>query len=340
MTTTATKPLTPKDSKSEPRILPLSLVVVSDYEAGEKTWSDELVAVKTFLSDPEAVPAEILVMEGRLPGEEPPTPPDTLTRHEAVKVHFGNSDRSAELKDLGSRLAKHDLVAVVEADCVPTPGWLARLADAMAAAPSLDVVSGPTIYPGEGMLIRVLTVLDRGYLEAPQYSGGWQHVSNNGALYRRECLLDFPYPGDLSPFVSAERRNRAMREAGLKSGFAPKAISYHAFGGWPFVIDVRRNKGFQYARTLLRRERVAQPMQALDRIRVAFLAVRHSIAADAASVRWVARHHLRLWDWPFLVGLFLVVRLPELFGALASSDEHTFARYNSLSLTSQGEVHG
>jgi hypothetical protein len=299
--------------------------VVSDYETGEKTWSDEIVAVTNFLSDLEAVPAEILVMEGRLPGEEPPAPPDTLTRHEGVKVHFGNSDRSAELKDLGVRLAKHNLVAVVEADCIPAPGWLARLADAMAADPSLDVVSGPTIYPGKGMLIRVLTVLDRGYLEVPQYSGGWQHISNNGALYRRDCLLDFPYPDDLSPFVSAERRNEDMRQAGVKSGFASKALSYHAFGGWPFVIDVRRNKGFQYARAVLRREQVAQPKQALDRLRVAFLAVRRSVAVDAASVRWVAKHHLRLWDTPLLVGLFLAVRVPEFLGALAGSDEHAFA---------------
>jgi hypothetical protein len=56
---------------SSAKPLPVSLVIVSDYEAGGKTWADERSAIAAFTADPEGVPSQIVIVEsvdaGRFP---------------------------------------------------------------------------------------------------------------------------------------------------------------------------------------------------------------------------------------------------------------------------------
>ena len=98
-----------------------------------------------------------------------------------------DSDESSQLKDAALAYCRHDLVAVVEADCLPRPGWLAALYESVEKDPQIDAVSGRTSYGEDTMMKRVMSLLDRGFIERRNRHGQVIHASNNGALYRRRC---------------------------------------------------------------------------------------------------------------------------------------------------------
>lgn len=281
------------------QVLPISLIVVSDFEPGPKTWADEDAAVRRYAADPHAIPVEILVAAGETARATPH--PDWSGLPVPVRVIHAATDRSAKLKDFAVAQARHDLVAVIEADCLAHPGWLAALHRVIAVRPDIGAVSGRTLYPGDSALRRVMALLDRGYLEERGRRGA-RHVSNNGALYRRDVLSRFPYDDDPSPFISAQRRQRAMRHGGVVFEHAADAVQDHAFGGWGFIRDVRRNKGYQAAVMRLR-----PGMGRWARLRCGLAAARALMAADRRVLGFRARYCLRR-DLPLLALMLVYVR--------------------------------
>jgi len=309
---------------ANPAELPVTLVLVSDYEPGGKTWEDEIEAVDAFFGDPGGAPAEIVVMEDEA---DPTEPPEALTRHgNRLRVGRAPAAGSAALKDAGVSLASHDLIAVVEADCLPRPGWMAAAVARMQADDRPDIVSGRTVYPGDTPLQRVMGLMDRGFAEFPMGGGRW-HVSNNAAIYRREVLERFGYPQsraeDLNPFVSAERRQDAMHAAGVRAAFAEDAACEHAYGGWPFIVDVRRNKGFQSAERVERRRKAAGRPVA-GRWGAALRAAYHGLREDLTVARKVGPKRLKPLDWPLLAAMILIVRIYEVQGGLEAGDPEKF----------------
>ena len=62
---------------------------------------------------------------------------------------------------------------------------------------------------------------------------------------RTEVARQFPLPELASPFIAAQRRHAALRQAGHRFMFEPQAISVHEFDGVGFELEYRRQKGFQ-----------------------------------------------------------------------------------------------
>lgn len=308
----------------ESAVLPVSLVIVSDYLADD--GDEELRrSVRAYAQDPLGVPSEIIVMLPSGNGAEPAVDLGGAASFlcPSVIVRSYDSDRSAELKDAALQHCRCSLVAVVEADCVPEAGWLGALTSAMARDPHIDVVSGRTSYGSEGMMLRVMSLLDRGFMECRDRQGRIIHVSNNGALYRREVLELYPYEIDPSPFVSAHCRQHAMLHGGVLMETVPEAVSIHAYGGWSFIWDVRRNKGFQFAQMELRRKTKSGIRPGLM---LALRAVNISFNENRGTVGAVWRQFCGWKDLPLLLLMMLVVRIPEFTGALLASDSDAFAK--------------
>ena len=295
--------------------------MVSDFEPGEKTWSDEIAWVEIFLAEPVVEPFEILIIEGLdAAGQAPAVPERLAALAPQVRVVFEATQRSSALKDAALAHCAGELIAVVEADSLPAPGWLGRLVERLDAEPSLDVVSGRTIYGEGGSFIRALNLLDRGFIEVPR-KGEIIHAANNGAVYRRWVLEAYPYPDEPNPFVSGELRMNRMLADGVRFGLVPEALMQHAFGGLPFIWDVRRNKGLQAAKML----RGTQAPNSASKFRRAWAAVRRGMREDRATVEGVGATFLRWYDWPLMWLLFLLVRIPEFSGALAVDTPDAFA---------------
>lgn len=283
-------------------LLPITLIIVSDYEPGEKTWADEDAAVQAYSQDLAGAPAEIIVAAATQDEGTPHPEWSGLN----VKVKFVDAEASASMKDAAVPDASHDLIAVIEADCICEPGWLAALYEEISENPHLDAVSGTTMYQPTSALRRAASVVDRGFIRAQLANGDYYHVSNNGALYKAALLKAHPYPEAPSPFVSAERRNQKMKRDGARFGYTSAAIQYHEFGGWPFIADVRRNKGHQHYLTMFPRSTPAG-----GRLRTMIRCIRGDLSAAFKS--YFA--YCRLTDLPSLLALLVYARFFEWQGA-------------------------
>jgi len=287
------------------------VVVVSDYAGpGAKDWADERAILEAFGAQDLAESFEIVLVEHE---RYRSACPDWLTRlAPRTTVHFAAHEWSSRLKDAAVPRCAGTLIAVVEADSVPAPDWLRHLVAAMDADPGIDAASGRTTYGGGSALRRVLGVLDRGWMD-PGRPGAIEHLSNNGALYRRALLERFPYPAEPNAFLSARLRNRAMLDAGARLYFEPRAVMEHGFGGLGFEMDMRRNVGFADGRLYLA---TARPPRSTPRALATL--IRRRLAGEWLDCRRLGPQYLRWYDWPLALCLLGCVRLFELPGALAA----------------------
>jgi hypothetical protein len=285
----------------------IAVVVVSDYAAGGKDWEDERGALVALAKQDIGEPFEIVLVENEgLRG----IVPDGLTDLAPLaRIGFSPATRSAQLKDAGVGATRAPLVAVMEADCTPSPDWLRRLAATMDATPEAGIVSGRTTYGHGTMPRRVFALLDRAFMDLG-VTGPVPHICNNGALYRRAVLEAHPYGAEPSPFVSAEVRRRAILAAGIRPWFDPGAVMVHRFSGLSFIADLRRNAGLQAARTRLL---LGKP-RARVRAYLSILAIH--MRADIRNAKRVGRDYLRPLDWPLWLAMLPLVRALELPGVI------------------------
>ena len=283
---------------TRPRI---SVIIVSDYvPAGAKDWADERACAAAFARQDLAEPCEIVVVASHadVAGAAPPLP--------GARLLLLPSRRSTELRDQALAHTRGELVAVIEADCLPADDWLRLTVAALERSPACQAVSGRTVYDQGGSLMRLRALLDRGYVETGQ-AGPARHVCSNGALHRRGFLQRFPFPADPNPFVATWRRNQAILAAGERIEVEPAAILRHAYGGPGFERDLRRNVGFRDA---LDWGRGGGPGAVLR-------VWRQRNRLERADLRRLGRQRLRWWDWPLVPGLMLSRRLAELPGIRA-----------------------
>ena len=300
-----------------PPVLPVSLIIVSDYltEDGD---AELRRALKAYGRDAYGVPAEIIVM---LPADHASgieSDPLLSKLGTAVLVATHNSAESSQLKDAGLAHCRNELVAVVEADCLTRPGWLATLYTSLVQRPDVGAISGRTSYGDETMMKRVMSLLDRGFLECRDVQGRIVHVSNNGALYKRSLLERYPYEAKLGPFVSAHVRQNAMIRDGIVMDLDARAVSIHAYEGLPFLWDVRRNKGYQHAQMKLRKA----PCR--NRLSTALSAVAASFNENRRTAKAVGSQFCRPADWPLFWAMMVLLRVPEFAGALAAGSATDF----------------
>lgn len=296
---------------SNSTILPISLVIVSDFELGPKSWQDEDTCLRRCLADEDGIPSDVVIAASSRDKETPA--PDWSDCPVPIKLVFVDSEASGEIKNAATGHTQHDLVAVVEADCFAVEGWLNGLYQTFLQNPDADIVTGLTSYAPTTAMRRVAALYDRGYLHDRRADGYAIHVSVNGALYKKELLEAFPFGSDISPFVSGHRRNDAFHDAGVRIVLARDAVQYHEYGGWPFIVDVRKNKGLQY-----------QIMQGVGQNRTSgrLQTVRENAALFCRGVRADLRMMRRLFgefckprDLPLAIIFPFVARALELRGA-------------------------
>lgn len=280
----------------------VSVIIVSDYEAGpDKSWDDEIACAAAFARQDFAEPVELLVIAGSTAADGPP--PALPGGARLLRLPF---ERSTRLRDAAVAEARGELVAVVEADCLPAPDWLRLLVAVLDGTPGCQAVSGRTVYPRESAFMRIAALLDRGYVESGR-AGRTRHVCTNGALYRRDFLRRFPFPDEENPFVAGWRRNEAILAAGSHIEVQPAAVMQHAYGGLGFERDLRRNVGFRDARAWGRGPGLRSVLRVWRE--------RHKL--ERADLRRLGRERLRWWDWLLVPPLMLLRRLLELPGIRA-----------------------
>ncbi len=219
----------------------ISVVIVSDYAGGgEKSWKDLRNTLMALARQEGQVKAEWLLCEnetsvGSMPDDIRRLLPDS-------KLVLSGEGGSYELKNAGFRAATADIVAMLDADCVPAGNWLKHAVAAMNARPQVAIISGRTVYPPAGLTERILSLLSRSYVDRGK-PGPTRFISNNNSIWRREVYLKYPLPSGLGPFAGRMQSESIIR-AGYQLWFDPSIRVVHDFEGWAMESDIRRNTGY------------------------------------------------------------------------------------------------
>lgn len=304
----------------------LSVIVVSDYAAGDSDRHDEFSMMHALKAQDIAEPFEIVLAESER--SKSSFPPELLAVAPNTRVAFFPHTSSPALKDAALASANGSLVAVFETDAVPQPGWLRLMAEMLDRHPEAGAISGRTIYGYDSALKRAAGLIDRGYLEEKK-AGPTPYVCNNGALYRRPLLEAYPYSPEANPFVAGRLRSEAMRRAGVKLLFRPDAVSVHAFGGLKFLREVRRNQGFSDARTayLARGRKVSFLDRALLHLSLSW----DRLYWDSRTSWRAASGFIYWYDWPLVAALIIGYRFlewPAISIALAGKENLSSTPYH------------
>lgn len=294
----------------------MTVVVVSDYAGGsDKAWNDLRTTLAALAAQDVDVPVEHLLVESaeiadRIPAGLTDVLPGLRVEAAPVGRGFG---ASYALKNHGVARAHAPWVAILDADCVPAPGWLRAALAATARRPDVGAVSGMTVYAGRSLSERVLAVLSRAYLDR-RGPAGTKFVSNNNCLVRRDAALAHPLPEDGGPFA-ARIQSEALRAAGWHLAFEPAMRVTHDFEGWAMERDIRRNIGWATI-TVRRLEPTVPHAWAL---RLGPLASLYFFAAHVGESWWAVlragRHYgLAIHELPVAMATALYVHGLELGG--------------------------
>ncbi|MEM9810263.1 MAG: glycosyltransferase [Pseudomonadota bacterium] len=298
-------------------VIDLTVVVVSDYEAGAKSWHDELEMIAHLAAQENVRPFKVLIGESE--NNRDAQAPDALFATPLnVEIVYGPREDSASLKDYAVAQVETEWVAVFEADAVPEPGWMAAITEAAASKTDYSVFGGRTYYGEDSSWHRALNLLDRSFDDRGQ-NGPCGHISNNAALYKTDMLKRHPYPKAATPFASARLRNKAIFDEGHRAYMVRDAKTRHAIGDLSFVWDVHRNTGFSDVAERSSFHALQIPLILASR-------VRNDIKKAAA----LGSDYLKIQDWPLWMALLAFVRVPQTRGmieALRKSSELSGSAY-------------
>ncbi len=270
----------------------LSVVVLADYAAGSLETFDglraslEALAHQTFAGTLECLVMESARFRDRVPA-------DLTEMLPGARVVFSPAETSFGLRNHGIREARAEIIAFLDADCVPDRDWLRALTAPFAKSNDVVAVSGRTMYGSATALERILALLSRSYVDRG-VAGPNHHISGNNAAFRRDALLLHPFPESDNPFVAGLLAGSLMRD-GRRLWFEPGAGVVHAFGGWSMERDISRNAGWATIaiRQTPSQARLAWLLQLGPASIPIFAAI--TMARSSARLLWLRRYYDVAW---------------------------------------------
>jgi hypothetical protein len=203
----------------------ISVVVVCDYDAGRHGgWADIRKTLTALAVQDIEEPAEFILCQSEEFREEMP---DDFTRIlPDLKIVFAPCQSAYELKKVGVKAASSELVAMLDADCLPRRDWLRRLLDALRRHPEAAAVSGRTFYGGKSLWARTFALFSRAYVN-PGGDGPTRFVCDNNAGYRRSAYLAHPIPTDMGNFAAHLQSSGLLRQGYVFGAIAVTVWSGH-----------------------------------------------------------------------------------------------------------------
>jgi glycosyltransferase involved in cell wall biosynthesis len=289
----------------------VSVVIVSDYgDSSQTDWEEERLVLQAIKDQDFSEEIEVILVGCGSPDQT--APPDLYDLMPGLRTYFFTESMSFRLKDLAVQKASGELVAVIDADCLPDPHWLRLVVEDADQNPQVSAISGRTRYRADSGLKRALSLIDRAYIDRGKLGKAY-HICNNAALYRRSFFdeVKFSYPDVDSPFVAGQIRGKLIKQGKYQLMFDPRVAVIHAFSGWHFEKDFRRNMGFLY---------VASYPELLNRRKIKSLIIPkfmwHRFRSDLSDCLRVGKDYIRWHDWVLVMPLLVIVRFLEIPGML------------------------
>lgn len=223
----------------------IAVIVVSDYGGrSDGDWEYLRATLRALAGQAPAGTMEVLLVDST-PQDEP-MPADLPPLVSGLRVVAEPGATTAELLNVAARATTAPLVALLDGDCVPAPGWLDAALRTMRENATAVAASGRTVYPMHRLAFRILAALSRAYLD-PGHAGTTTFISGNNAVFRRDVLLAHP----LGPYrrpLAARLQTEAIRLAGGELRFVPEMHVEHRFEGWAMERRIRDRVGYRAIR--------------------------------------------------------------------------------------------
>ena len=291
-----------------------TVLIVSDYAAGgPEGWKDIRRALGSLARQDFSEPVEFLLCESERFRDRVPS--DLTSILPALRIVLVPETQSYAVKNFGVRAASADIVALLDADCVPDASWLRRLVENLRRSPHAAAVSGRTLYPGTSLGVRVCALLGRSYAD-PGHRGETRFTAINNCAFRRDAYLAHPLPTGLGTF-SSRIQSEALRRAGWTLLFDPEIQVVHDFEGWSMEADFRRNCGHGTIRTRLEDPRL--PYAWLARIgRLGIIPILAGKVIDSwrDCVRCGSHYGVRGYELPAAMAISVFLHFLEIPGML------------------------
>jgi glycosyltransferase involved in cell wall biosynthesis len=223
-------------------------------------------------------------------------------------------------KNAGVEAARGDVVALLDADCRPQPGWLGALLRRV--EDGVDVVAGQTRYEGTSASARTFSVPD--FAHVLDSGAGASGFNINNVAYRRATYLADPLDARIRRNGGCFFQYHALRRRGVRIAYEPGAVVVHG-------LDVH---GFGFVRKHFERGRDGMAVYQLDDRgllrgsswiqRLGPLAL-VPLQARRIALDWLrlARHRRQVGiaaaALPYYFGVCTLTRSIELAGGLAAS---------------------
>jgi hypothetical protein len=294
----------------------VSVLIVSDYvSSDESRWNQLRRSLRAVAAQDFNEPAEFLLVENEASAGRMPADIQGLLPQLSIVTSTATS--SYAMKNEGARRARAPLLAVLDADCEPAPDWLRHLVSAMRRYPEAAAVNCTVTYAGRSRLERILSLLDRSYLNKSTI-GDTDSLTPSNTGFRRNVFLDHPLPDGNGPFFNKLYAQQLIRQ-GHRVLFEPRMRATHDFEGWLFERDLHRNVGF--ATIAMRLADRQMPGAWVVRLRHAAIPaiVLGKIGVSLWRAARFARIHGVAWyEVPLAWALAPVIRCMEVPGMLAA----------------------
>ncbi|GKS60229.1 hypothetical protein YTPLAS18_37560 [Nitrospira sp.] len=292
----------------------VSVIIAADHDTARHADLEDLRScLRALAAQKVDEPVEFLLVEEE--GRAGKLPDDVIASLPGLRVLGVPHDGSYERKNAGARAARGEIVALLDADCLPVSGWLQSLIDTFRSNSQYVAVSGRTIYEGRTASERSLSVLTRGYLD-PGKKAPNRYISNNNAGILRKVWERFPLPEQEGPYA-AQLQSAAIWQSGGRFLFQPAMTVVHEFEGWSMERDIRCHIGWATIRIrqlnpelrfswLLRLGQGSVPLFYFGRV----------IESLGTCVRVGRYYGLRLTDYPVAIVLTFWIHYLEIRGML------------------------
>ncbi len=293
----------------------VSVVVVSDYAPDKaQSWQRLRTTLASLAAQAGADNTEFLLVESR--ELQHVVPADIKNSFAGLRLLFVPATSAYELKNAGACEARGDIVVLLDADCVPVPGWLAAIVSFFHDHPDAAVVSGPTSYPGRNFLDRVAGLIGRGYM----YQHGSPHtlfVADNNVAFRRNVLLEHLLTMDECAYGGNTLQAAELIGHGHCPRFEPAMGVEHAYYGWSMEKDIRNSTGYAVIATRRADRRV--PFAGL--LRLGYLSIPVLFLGRVGYIAWTCLKHFRRYriawyELPAVLALIVPVYAMEMPGML------------------------
>ena len=295
------------------RIL-VTVVIVADHDTPRHAGLEDLRNCLRALAGQKAdQPVEFLLVDTEERARK--LPDDVIAELPGLRILAVPHEGSYERKNAAVEAARGEIIAILDADCIPVSGWLQSLINTFRSYPQYVAVSGRTMYEGKTSIERCLSVLSRGYLD-PGKEGPNQYISNNNAGILRKTWLRFPLPQSEGPYA-AQLQSAAIILDGGRFLFQPAMTVIHEFDGWVMEHDIRCHIGWATIRIRQIDTRLRfSSLLKLGRASIPLFYIGRLIESWGTCVRVGRYYGLRLRDYPVAVGLTFWIHFLEIKGML------------------------